>query len=69
MEEGHDVPSQVEAPQCSRILDRAVVVLFLGYAGIRSFRLPCCSELDEVGNEQVGGNEGVEEQAGLDVGA
>jgi hypothetical protein len=69
MEEGDDVPSQVEAPQRSRIFDRTVAVLFLGYAGIGSFRLPCCSELDEVRNEQKGGYEGVEEQAGVDVGA
>lgn len=67
VEEGDNVPDGVEASQCSSVFRWRVLPLFLRYALVGSIGLPCCSELDQVGNEQVGWNEEVEEQAGNDV--
>jgi hypothetical protein len=67
MERGDDVPCVVEAPESGLVACFAVVVFLLRYACVGAFGLPCCGELDEVCDEQVRGDEQVEEQAGDDV--
>ena len=69
VEEGDNVPDGVEALQSGRVLGRGVFGLLLGDALVGLVGLPGRGKLNQVGNEQVGGDEEEEEQAGDDVGA
>ena len=71
VEEGDNIPRRVELTQRGGVFGGRVLVLVLfgGDALVGAVGLPGSGELNQVGDEEMGRNQEVEEQAGDDIGA
>jgi len=70
VEEGDNVPGRIEFAQRGGVLCGCVIIVLFGRdARVGAVSLPGSGELNQVGDEQMGGNQEVEEQTGNDIGA